>query len=248
MDLQPVKFTDESMPIVVPETIMVFAPHPDDELLSVGGTIMKYKELGSKITIVVATGGVGGYAKEEDKKDITSKRKHEMDLVADKLGVDFLKLGYDELDVTREYVSRFTNLLREYKPQLIFIPHYSDVHRTHRNLALILREAIYHTATGKAYGGAGKSFMPSAVYYYESPSCKFQYVQGSVFIGVDITKYWQKKVEIFKEAYLTQADMLDRVLSWAEKTAMLRGNEIGTDYAEAFIPATEYVPLKILII
>ena len=55
-------------------------------------------------------------------------------------------------------------------------------------------------------------------------------------------------MDIFKRAYETQLEMLDRVLIWAEKTAMLRGSEIGTDYAEAFIPATEYVPLKILMI
>ncbi len=149
------------------------------------------------------------------------------------LSVEFVELEYNELEVNREYVSRLTNLLREYRPEVILMPHFTDVHRTHRNLALILREAIYHTATGKAYGGAGKEFMPKAVYYYETPSCKFQFVQGAVVIGVDITPYWNQKVDIFKRAYETQLEMLDRVLIWAEKTAMLRGSEIGTDYAES---------------
>jgi len=248
MELTPIKMTSDKLPIVVPESIMVFAPHPDDELLSCGGTIMKYHELGSKVTVVVATGGVGGYTKEADKSKIVNKRKEEMDLVVKMLGVEFIELDYEELEVTRAYINRFTNLLREYRPQVIFMPHFTDVHRTHRNLANIVRESIYHAVTGKAYGGAGKEFQPSAVYYYESPSCKFQYIEGSVFLAVDISKYWTRKIEVFRKAYATQMEMLDRVINWAEKTALLRGNDVGCDYAEAFIPATEYVPLKILII
>ncbi len=65
MSYVPIKSTESEQPIVVPESILVFAPHPDDELLSCGGTIMKYRELGSKITVVVATGGLGGYAKKK---------------------------------------------------------------------------------------------------------------------------------------------------------------------------------------
>lgn len=248
MQLKPVLQSDNELPIVVPQSIMVFAPHPDDEILSVGATMLKYRELGSKVTVVVATGGVGGYAKEADKLAIVEKRKKEIDLAAKLMDVKFIEMGFDEMVVDRKFVSAFTNILRDHRPEMIFMPHFTDVHRTHRRLAQILREAIYHTATGKAYGGAGKEFMPKAVYYYESPSCKFQYIDGSVFVSVDITKYWQRKVEIFRKCYATQAEMLDRVMIWAEKTAMLRGNDIGVDYAEAFIPATEYVPLKILIV
>jgi LmbE family N-acetylglucosaminyl deacetylase len=248
MQFAPLKVTEEIIPIVIPESIMVFAAHPDDELLSTGGTLMKYRALGSKITVVVATGGAGGYATMKSKTNIMDQRKHERDLVEKELDASFIILGYDELEVNRKFVSQFTNLLRENRPQVILLPHISDTHRTHRNLAAIVKEAVYHTATGKAYGGAGKEFTPAAVYYYESPSCKFQYIQGSVFVGVDITAYWEKKANLFKRAYATQSEMLDRVLSWAEKTAQLRGYEIGTEYAEAFIPATEYVPLKILLL
>jgi LmbE family N-acetylglucosaminyl deacetylase len=248
MKLNPVKYKDDNIPIVVPESMMIFGAHPDDELLSAGGTIMKYRSMGTKITVVIATGGKGGYAKESEKQDIVDQRKHELDMVKQMLDIEFILLNYDELTINRETIARFTNLLREQRPQVILLPHFTDTHRTHRHLAQIVRESIYHTATGKAYGGAGREFVPGAVYYYESPSCKFQYVQGSVFIGVDITEFWGRKEEVFKKAYATQLEMLDRVLPWAKSTALLRGNEIGTEYAEAFIPATEYVPLKILLI
>ena len=61
---------DDRVPFVVPKKIMVVAGHPDDELISCGGTLLKYRKLGSKIIVVVATRGKGGYAKESHKEAI----------------------------------------------------------------------------------------------------------------------------------------------------------------------------------
>jgi len=33
---------EDDIPIIVPKKIMVFAGHPDDELISCGGTLLKY--------------------------------------------------------------------------------------------------------------------------------------------------------------------------------------------------------------
>jgi LmbE family N-acetylglucosaminyl deacetylase len=242
-----VKIVDGVIPIAVPESMVVFAAHPDDELISAGGTILKYAELGTKITVIVATSGLGGYAKPEQKNHIAETRAKEFVAVSKYLQCDFVELGLDEIDVNRKSISQFTNLIRELQPQVILMPHISDTHRSHRRLAEIVKESIYHTATGKAYGGYGKEHIPSGVYAYESPSCKFQYIDSSVFINVDISNYWDKKVEIFNEAYASQKEVLDRIMDWADRTAKLRGNENYTDYAESFVPITEYVPLKILL-
>ncbi|MHA1453629.1 MAG: PIG-L deacetylase family protein [Promethearchaeota archaeon] len=235
------------IPLVIPESMIVFAGHPDDELISVGGTILKYAALGTKVTTVVATSGLGGYAKPGDKKKIAETRAKEFELVSEYLNCNFIELDYKEINVTRSIISKFTNLIRKHKPQVIFMPHPTDIHRTHRKLAKVVREAIYHTATGRAYGGHGKDFRPSAVYCYESPSCKFQYVDANVFVTVDISDYWDKKVEIFQKVYASQVEVLDRVLDWAHDTATLRGNEVNGEYGEAFIPLTEYVPMRILL-
>lgn len=239
---------EDEIPIVVPKRVMVFAGHPDDEIVSCGGTILKYQELGSEIVIIIATSGLGGYAKKTQKETILEQRQKEVDLVKSILKTEIVELNYSDLKVKREVVARITNIIRDYKPQIILIPHFTDFHRVHRSLSLIAREAIYHCSTGKAYGGHERNWTPLGVYYYESPSCKFQYIEGSVFIIVDIEKYWAKKKEIFNQVYKTQKEVLERVLDWAEDTAVLRGNEINSSYGEAFIPMTEYTPLKILLV
>lgn len=244
----PVKVEQDSIPLVVPESMMVFAGHPDDELISAGGTILKYAELGCHVTVIVATKGLGGYAREEYKSSISEKRKEEFEQVSKMLHCDFEELGYDSLEVNREIISRFTNLIRDYRPQVILMPHYSDVHRVHRYLSQILREAVYHTATGRAYGGFGREFIPLGVYYYESPSCKFHYVGKEMFVIVDITEQWEEKTNLLEKIYKSQVEVIERVISWTKSTAILRGNEIEAQYGESFIPNTEYVPLRLLLL
>ncbi len=239
---------DSEFPILVPQRIMVFAGHPDDEIVSCGGTLLKYQELGSQITVVIATAGIGGYAKPEDKENIAFQREKELTLVSEMLKCEFIELRYSDMEIKRSKVSKITNLIRDFKPHVLFIPHHTDFHRVHRNLSLICREAIYHCSTGKAYGGHGKGWQPMAVYYYESPSCKFQYTQGKIFVIVDIENYWEKKREIFDKIYISQKEVLERVLDWAEDTAILRGNEINSRFGEGFIPETTYTPLRIILV
>lgn len=239
---------DDEIPVVVPKRIMIFAGHPDDELVSCGGTILKYQELGSEITVVVATQGLGGYAKAENKAKVTDRRESELRHVTQELDWRLIELGYKELEVKREIISRITNLIRDERPQVILMPHHTDFHRVHRELSIITREAIYHCSTGKAYGGYGRNWTPLGVYYYESPSCKFQYIEGNVFIVTDITRFMKRKIQIFNEIYVSQKELLEQIIDWAQDTATLRGHEINGEFGEAFIPETTYTPLKILLV
>ena len=161
---------EDDIPIVVPKRMMIFAGHPDDEIISCGGTLLKYKEYGSEITIIIATTGLGGYSKSSQKHHILNQRKEELDLISKQLDCNMVELNFDSLHVNREEIAIITNLIRDNKPQVILLPHYSDFHRTHRSLSLVAREAIYHCSTGKAYGGSGRNWTPLGVYYYETPS------------------------------------------------------------------------------
>ncbi|MHA1684006.1 MAG: PIG-L deacetylase family protein [Promethearchaeota archaeon] len=244
-----IKLEDDNVPIVVPKKMLFFAPHPDDELLSCGGTILKYSDLGSEITVVLVTQGLGGYAKEGDKENIATVRENEYKNATKNLHVDeIINLRMDEVQVKRETVKLFTNIIRDNKPDLIFSPHISDTHRSHRATGELVKEAVYHAMHGKAYGGHEKNVVPKGVYCYESPSMKFFYAQSNMFAIVDISEYWEGKASIFKKTYASQGEVLERILPWAEKTARLWGEETFCDYAEAFIPDTEYCPLRVLVI
>ncbi|TFF86452.1 MAG: PIG-L family deacetylase [Promethearchaeota archaeon] len=237
------------LPVVIPDSILIFAPHPDDELLSTGGTILKYKNWGSKIIVIVSSSGIGGYSKEEYHGEIREIRKKELEESISLLGVDeYYFLEYDEIEPTRKYVRKFTELIRKIKPHVILAPHPFDAHRIHRNTALVAREAVYHSQ-GRAYGGYQKEWIPFGYYFYESLSCKFINVEGAHKIIVcDISKYWEKKMEIFNNVYKSQKEMLERVSNWAISTAKMSGEIGGVKWGESFIPDTEFVNLKIILI
>lgn len=248
MNDQQLLICDIGVPIVIPKRIMIFAGHPDDEIISCGGTLLKYQELGSEIIVVVSSSGLGGYAKESQRSGIIKQRHAELIQIKNVLVCEIIELNFENIDITSQKISKITNLIRDYKPQVILVPHFSDFHRVHRNLSLITREAIYHCSSGNAYGGHGRNWIPFGVYYYESPSCKFQYIDGSVFVIVDIENYWEQKKNIFNKVYTSQKEVLERVIGWAEDTAILRGNEINSSFGEAFIPETTYTPLKLLLV
>ncbi|MEX2680977.1 MAG: PIG-L deacetylase family protein [Candidatus Sigynarchaeota archaeon] len=244
-----VKIDGQKVPVVIPKRILIFAPHPDDELISCGGTILKYSSLGSEIIVIFMTSGLGGYAKDEDKDRIASVRQEEYKQSIKSLHVnEFVNLNWNEVDINRESVKVVTGLIRDWQPDLIFSPHVTDAHRSHRKTAELVKESVYHAVHGKAYGGHDKEVLPKGYYTYESPSCKFSYVEANVFCIVDISPFWKEKVATFTKAYHSQAEVLERIMAWAEKTARLRGDEIFSEFGEAFIPQTEYVPLSILIL
>ncbi|MHA1734566.1 MAG: PIG-L deacetylase family protein, partial [Promethearchaeota archaeon] len=115
----PERVRGRRVPLVVPESMMVFAAHPDDELLSAGGTILKYSAMGCRVKVVVATSGVGGYARREYKDTIVEKRRDELERVSAMLKCEFLELDHESLEVDRSMVSEMTNLIRDERPQVI---------------------------------------------------------------------------------------------------------------------------------
>ena len=164
------------------------------------------------------------------------------------LHCDFVELNMDAVKVIRETISQFTQLIRKYRRQVILMPHFTDVHRTHRHLGEVVREVIYHAAKGNAYGGDGNTFVPLGIYCYESPSCQFQNGMANACVTVDISAQWDQKREIFDTVYRSQQDVISNVMDSAEKVARFHGNDIQADYGEIFIPLTESAPLRIILV
>ena len=56
---------------------IVFAPHPDDETLGCGGTIIKKRQAGAKISIVFMTDGRTSHGHLMDINELTTRRVEE---------------------------------------------------------------------------------------------------------------------------------------------------------------------------
>jgi len=117
------------------ERLLVFAPHPDDEVIGCGGLVAQHLREGRAVRIVVATDGAeGGDAatrEEESRRGVA--RLGEADL-------QFLRLPDRGLSVSVSPALR--EQLLDFRPDLILVPSLGEIHPDHLALAQAFIAAI----------------------------------------------------------------------------------------------------------
>ncbi len=111
---------------------IVFAPHPDDETLACGGTILQKTRAGAAVQIVYLTDGSSAYPGLIDPQHLAEIREQEALLAAEVLGVPgqnvtFLRFPDGELAANTETaIVQVGELLLKHQPDEIFIPHHQE--------------------------------------------------------------------------------------------------------------------------
>ena len=115
---------------------IVIAPPPDDEVLGVGGTLLRRKAEGGEVAWLIVTGisEAKGWS-----ADRVAARERELKEVARLFAFDQvyrLGLSATQLDTipTAELVGRMSEVFQSFKPEEVFVPHYGDVHSDHRKV------------------------------------------------------------------------------------------------------------------
>lgn len=115
---------------------IVIAPHPDDEVLGVGGTLLRRKAEGGEVAWLIVTriSEATGWS-----ADRVAARERELEEVARLFAFDEVyRLGLPtaQLDAipTAELVGKMSEVFQSFKPEEVFVPHYGDVHSDHRKV------------------------------------------------------------------------------------------------------------------
>jgi len=132
------------------QTLLVIAPHPDDEVLTCGGLIKKIKNKGGKVYVLFLT---NGYMKDFSEKGFSSQdeRKKEIEKVAHILEIDGWKIAFPGNDYhmkldTIPQIEIITNIekgdrisIEEVRPTIIATTQHADYNQDHRatNLAVL---------------------------------------------------------------------------------------------------------------
>lgn len=113
---------------------LVVAPHPDDEVLGVGGTLLRRKAEGATLGWLIMTriSTESGWSSEN-----VLKRRDEIAQITDLFGFDSVfELGYTTTQLDQipmgELVNAVFGVLKSFTPNEIFVPHPSDIHSDHR--------------------------------------------------------------------------------------------------------------------
>lgn len=208
--------------------ILVFAPHNDDEVLGVGGTIAKYAEDGHEVYVCEVTSG-------KDQKRLANIKNEA--LSAHKvLGVKetyFLELPVVGLaDIpTKELNTAVNNVVQKIQPDIAFIPHKGDMHVDHKMVAESAMVALRPV----------NSPQLKAIYAYETlsetewniPSADNIFVPN---VWIDITNTIDKKLGSMK-CYQSQLYEFPhpRSLEAIDSLSKLRGSTICVRHAESFM-------------
>jgi LmbE family N-acetylglucosaminyl deacetylase len=217
--------------------VLVISPHPDDETLACGGTILKHKDEGDEIYWLIIT---NVDIKNGWDKNIVEERQKEIETVAGMYGFEkIFKLDYptaklDTLSI-QEIIKSVSEVILGIKPEIIYLPNRSDVHTDHQ----ITFKAAYSCTKNFRYPFIRKILMYETLSETEFAPA----LPGSIFIPnffVDITNYFEKKLEIFK-IYKSEVMNypLPRSLNSIKALARYRGSQIGVEYAEGFMLVRE---------
>lgn len=127
-------------------TVLVLAPHPDDELVGCGGTLLALSELGAKIHILQMSEGVTCSALKNEKEAVKrTVRLNEAKSVAKHFGFEqsyWTTHSDSALLPSKENEDKLLKLLEELKPDLIFAPSDSDHHHEHQVAYQVLSKVL----------------------------------------------------------------------------------------------------------
>ena len=210
---------------------LVVAPHPDDETLGVGGTLLRRKREGSSLAWLIMTSinVDSGWSLEQ-----VSTRNQEIKQITSFFGFDEVyQLGFDSkgLDQVprKSIIESIAKVFEEYQPTEIFVPHFSDVHSDHKvtfdsvisctkwfRNSTIKRIVAYETLSETEFGANSRlSFNPN--------------------IFVDIESTLNQKLQAMS-IYTSEINNFPfpRSLEAVSALAALRGSTSGFRAAEAF--------------
>ncbi|MEX0618271.1 MAG: PIG-L family deacetylase [Pseudohongiellaceae bacterium] len=139
--------------------VLVIAPHPDDEILSCGGTVALLRRNGSHVKVVVVTDGGAGDPDGTADGDIVETRRAECQRALAVLGVEdivFLQEKDTGVENSPEIREQLRGLVSDFGPDWIFSPAPLDLHRDHVNVSL---------ATIHAWQSLG---FPARLFAYET--------------------------------------------------------------------------------
>lgn len=211
--------------------VLIFAPHRDDEIIGVGGTLLKRKAAGDKVSVCVVTAREGMELPKSTKVlHEEMKRAHEFCGVDEYIGLPFWANNMENFS-RQELNKAFFDVIVKTQPEEVYLPFWGDLQVDHRVVTeaamVVLREKYDHPVR--------------RIYAYETlsetginlPTEDYAFIPN---VFEDITDYLEAKKEalgFFKTQMHPFPDL--RSMEAVEALARFRGATVNVEAAEAFM-------------
>lgn len=212
---------------------LIVAPHPDDELLGCGGTLLRRHAEGGTVGWLLITAVL-----EKDGYDSTKVHAREREIlqVREGLGVKpdnlfSLEFSTTKLDrvPTGELVGRISQVFNHFEPEEVFVPYAHDIHSDHR----IVFEAVAACSKWFRYPSIKRILAYETLSETDCILDAEAVFKPNVF--VDISIYLERKLQLLR-CYQSELGEFPfpRSESAVRALAQVRGAQSGFIAAEAF--------------
>lgn len=215
------------------ETVLVLAPHMDDEVIGCGGTLALHVAAGASVTIVFLTDGRrgGGTGSNTAAKALADTRKNESRLALAELGITniaFLDGEDGGLKATPSLAGALRAAIAAAAPDIVYLPFFLEEHPDHRAASALLLKAV---------SGTSLSFRCHAYEVWTPlfPNC---------LVRIDATIDAKRRALAHYQSQLAEADYLHTSLGLnAYRSSILA--EGSCRFAEAFcaVSLSQYLEL-----
>lgn len=219
--------------------VLVFAAHPDDAELSMGGTIAKLTNDGKKVGIIDLTRGEMG---SRGNADIRQREAFKAAIILKTSIRENLLITDGNIELSNENIRKIVILIRKYKPKIIFAPYINDRHPDHIRTSKLIKNAMFVSGLSKVRTSereiAQSAYRPDKIYYYMQT-----YTFEPSFI-VDISEFYEDKM-LAVRAYETQFYnpkmngpetfiSSPEFIEYVKARSIFYGFQIGKKYGEPF--------------
>jgi len=211
-------------------TILAVGPHPDDVEGGMGGSILKFLELGHKVHIVDLTNG------EPTPHGTEEIRRKECEMATNLLGLT----SRVTLDFPNRYLfdnvesrKKVAEVIRNVRPDILFLPYWEDAHPDHIQTTKIGEAARFYAKLTKT-DMTGEPWYPKRVFYYLWSHLR---VHLSPAFIIDISGEYGKKVEVVRSyaSQFTYDEERWRLINGSlQACGQYFGRLIGAQYGEPF--------------
>lgn len=211
--------------------VLVIAPHPDDEVIGVGGTIAKRVSEGHDVYVCIVTKGCAPLFEE----DFVEKGRAECRAADSALGAKktvFLDFPAVMLEEVPRYKlnNSILNVVKTIAPEEVYIPHRGDMQIDHKmvvDAAMVALRPKYEHRVSRIY-----AYETLSETGWDIPNTVNEFIPN---VYEDITDYLNRKLEAMS-IFESQLEPFPaaRSVGAIEALARYRGSVVGTGAAEAF--------------
>lgn len=219
--------------------VLVIAPHPDDETLGCGGSILRHKSKGDEIYWLIVTVATNDFGYSSEK---ILERTREIKVVSDAYGFSavyqcgFPTTRLDTIPMS-DIIKRFSEIFHAIKPNIVYVPYGGDVHTDHH--------VVFNAASACMKWFRFPTVKRALAYETVSEtdfSLNFESNAFRANVFIDVSVFLEKKIEIMK-IYSDElgAFPFPRSEEAIRAQVTLRGAASGLMAAEAFMLLKEII-------